>query len=142
MKRLLHVARMALWLALVIMTPALLSAQARCGLHTVQGSYGFYYTSGVPGSPSYGIGVGVVTFDGTGKATSTETVSLSGQILSATSSVAYTVNPDCTGTITWTYPDFGGLVVQGKLVITDNGKGIYTIGTDSGSLSYGVYTRQ
>lgn len=128
--------------ALCIMAPALLSAQAHCGLQTLQASYAFYYTSGVPGTPSYGVGVGVVTFDGAGKATSTETVSVGGSIIPAVSSVTYTVKPNCTGTITWTYPDFGGLVVHADLVIADNGKTIYTIGTDSGSMSYGIYTRQ
>lgn len=127
--------------AAVILAPNAM-AQAKCNLETIKGSYGFYYTSGIPGSPSYGIGVGVVSFDGAGKGTSTETVSLSGTILEATSSATYTVNEDCTGTISWTYPDFGGLVVNGRIVITDNGKSIITIGTDAGSLSYGIYTKQ
>ena len=136
------VAKFALLVALITMAPGLLSAQTQCGPQTLHASFGFYYTSGVSGTPTYGVGIGVVSFDGAGKATSSETVSISGTILRATSSVTYTVNPDCTGTITWTYPDFGDLVVHADLVIADNGKTIYTIGTDAGSLSYGVYTRQ
>ncbi len=140
----LNSAKMALLLAVITAAPAVLSAQPRCGLHTIQGSYGFYYTSGIPGGTPYGIGVGVVTFDGAGKGTSTETASVNPLgIFTATSSVEYTVDPDCTGTITWTYPpEFGNLVVNAKFVITDNGKGFYTIGTDAGSMSYGVFTRQ
>lgn len=142
MSRVLSTTKVALFLALVVIVPASVSAQPRCGAQTLQGSYAFYYTSGVPGTPSYGIGVGVVSFDGAGKGTSTETVSVNGTVFRATSSVTYTVEANCSGTITWTYPDFGNLTVRADLAIADNGKTIYTLGTDAGSLSYGVYTRQ
>ncbi len=135
-------AKLVLLVAVIVIVPASVSAQPRCGLQTLHGSYAFYYTSGVPGTPAYGVGVGVVSFHGAGKGTSTETVSVSGEILRATSSVAYTTKEDCTGSITWTYPAFGNLVVTADFAIADNGKTIYTIGTDAGSLSYGVYAKQ
>ena len=137
-----NLGKMGMLLALLTVAPALSSALGRCDVQSLQSSYAFYYTSGIPGTPAYGVGVGVVSFDGAGKGVSTETVSINGAIMRARSDVSYTVKPNCTGTITWTYPDFGGLVVRGDIVISDNAKTIYTIGTDDKSLSYGVYTRQ
>ena len=46
--------------------------------------------------------LGVLTFDGAGNLTGFDTVSFNGAIYERTITGTYTVNPDCTGTISWT----------------------------------------
>ena len=135
--------KVALLLALMTIATGFLSAQPQCYVHSLRGGYAGSYTSGVIGTPTGGVGVGVQTFDGAGRGSSIETVSINGTIVrGARATIRYTVNLDCTGTITWTYPDFGNLVVKADFVLTDNLKMLYTIGTDAGSISTGVFTKQ
>ncbi len=136
-------ARVIFLVLLVTMASGVASAQGQCGLQTLKGTFAFHYTGGLPGTPAYGVGIGVVSFDGTGKGSHTETVSINGAIFKGVpADVEYTVKPNCSGTITWTYPTFGGLKVEGEFVIADNGKSMYATGTDEGSISLGFYTRQ
>jgi hypothetical protein len=82
--------------------------------------------------------VGTFTFDGSGNVTGASTSSQNGNIGRATQTGTYTVNADCTGTITVQVTP-GGYSSHYSFVIDDNGSGFQFICTDSGPISI-VYT--
>lgn len=84
--------------------------------------------------------IGIETFDGNGNTTFTETASFGGMIVQTAISGKYTVNPDCTGSITGKFPD--GSTGHLSFVIADNGKAIYWMEADTGVNLSGVLTRQ
>jgi len=53
---------------------------------------------------------------------------------------SYTVNDDCTGTTTTTFPN--GFVVTGNIVIVDNGKEILMVISNQGEVGTGTLKRQ
>jgi hypothetical protein len=68
--------------------------------------------------------VGTIFFDGDGNVLQTTTVSLNGTIIpSRTATGTYTVNSDCTGSITLTLPPPAG-VSQSNVVIVDSIRGL------------------
>src|SRR3954452_8592829 len=125
-------ARLALVVGLMGMAPGLASAQApRCS--TLTGTYAALATGTlvIPGSaaPAPFNAVAIQTFDGAGKWTATESANFNGTILrNAPLSGTYTLNPDCTGTMTAKFPD--GTLGRQDFVVADGGKLIYAIGVD------------
>ncbi len=112
-----------------------------CSLATLNGSYGltfhgFTTTSAIP-APINAFapvaGGGIVTFDGEGNLSSSETVSLGGQILSGTFPGTYTVNSNCTGSLTINFgPGSAGHL---NFVIVRNGREILAVSTDPGNVA-------
>jgi hypothetical protein len=108
-------------------------------LQTLKGNYGFR------GDGTFiGVGllsaVGLQSFDGQGNAQGSETANLNGFPTHSTFAGNYTVNDDCTGTITETFDNgFSGTF---DIVIVDNGKEIFAIASaPPGGVFTAVYKR-
>jgi hypothetical protein len=114
-------------------------AEGKCNLLTVKGSYGYLNTG------SFGVvplaSVGTITFDGAGLVSGNDTNSFGGTVSSNPFTGSYTVNADCTGTVAVSF--FGGaFTINNNMVIVDNGKEIFVIETNPGSVATGVFKRQ
>ncbi len=118
-----------------------------CSNATLQGSFGYTSTgtlllSFVP-APYAGpfAEVGRQTFDGKGNTDATAFTSSNGNPQAVTITGTYTVNPDCTGTMTLYVLPFMS-TVQADFVIDDDGAEIRYIDTDSGVVESRVYHKQ
>ena len=117
-----------------------------CSNATLRGSFGYTSTgtllpSFVP-PPFAGpfAEVGRQTFDGKGNTNATGTLSANGNIFSrVTFEGTYTVNPDCTGSMTLS-SSLG--VSHADFVIDDDGTELRLLFTDSGVVESRVYSRQ
>lgn len=123
---------------------ALASAQpARaCTAASLDGKYAFKI-SGWQGSGAAAVpfaAVGVQTFDGRGGFTATNTTSFGGAVIrNFTFRGAYTVNADCTGSMT---ADFGnGVTATQDFVIVSKGKKIYGIAADQETTWSGTFRK-
>jgi len=85
--------------------------------------------------------VGRQTFDGKGNTDATATLSANGNIVKVTIAGTYTVNPDCTGTMTLNVSPLGA-IVHADLVIGGDGAELRAIVTDSGVVESRVYGTQ
>lgn len=127
-------ARLALITGLMALAPSLANAQTpRCTVLT--GTYAFTFNGAAisPGAPNATPfnGVGIQTFDGTGKWTATESANFGGFVVrSVPFSGTYTLNADCTGTMTAKFAD--GSTGRQDFVVADGGKTIYAVGVDQG----------
>lgn len=110
-------------------------AQSGCSAGTLTGNYAFSnpgFTT--PGSPVKGIevpfaAVGVFAFDGAGNISTSYTFAFKGVVSQGlTSSGTYTVNSDCTGSISFTTGDAAGLNLN--MVIIGGGTEIFGIETN------------
>jgi hypothetical protein len=118
-----------------------------CSNATLQGSFG--YTSTGTLLPSYvpppfagPFGeAGRQTFDGKGETRATATLSANGNITNVTIEGTYTVNRDCTGSMTLNVSPLDA-TVHAFFVIDDDGTEIRAIGTDSGLIETRVYKKQ
>jgi hypothetical protein len=77
--------------------------------------------------------VGTQTFDGNGGTTSTAMISAGGMLIPLTITGTYTVNPDCTGTMTLQVAPFNA-TVHVFFVIDDTETGFQAMETDPGDL--------
>ena len=124
------------------------SAKAKeCSKATLQGSFGYTSTGTLLDSyvpPPYAGPFGEVgrqTFDGKGHTSATATTSSNGNIAPVTIEGTYTVNPDCTGSMTLKVSPFDS-TVHADIVIDDDGAEIRAIGSDSGLVETRVYHKQ
>ena len=125
-------------LAVVVTTTTTSTVYAQCSNATLTGSYGFKQDgfgtrNGKPAKLGNTIPfatVGVVTFDGAGNAsfTTTSVFNSSGAEFFEAIPGTYTVNSDCTGTVT--IDDFG---LHFNIVTVGGGKEFFAIQTDIGS---------
>ena len=105
-----------------------------CSNATLQGTFAYTSTGSITAPPALAgpvAEVGTQTFDGTGATTATATVSQNGNILQLTITGTYTVNPDCTGTLTLQVSPIG-VTVHVFFVIDDSGSEFQAIETGSG----------
>src|SRR5262249_48934727 len=86
-------------------------------------------------------GVSILTFDGNGGVTAAGMSSLNGNIVAGTSKGTYTVNPDCTGTLTVVLSPLG-ITVHDFFAIADGGNELSLLVTDSGTVISCVARRQ
>ena len=108
--------------ALLIMASGALAA-SNCTNATVKGTYAF-----ITNATSFSL-VGFATFDGAGNWSSTYTSSVNGTIYLDQQLVGtYTVNSDCTATLTDTTDD-----LHYWAVIPNHGEDVFAIQTDAGS---------
>jgi hypothetical protein len=130
MKRILSVL-----LALAAVAALVPAVHAQCTNATLTGNYGFTFSGfqfrGMKGMSLPWQGVGLMTFDGAGNASGNFTFSLNGQIATSPYAATYTVNPDCTGSVTGT-PPIGG--ANATLVIVSGGAEVFAVDTST----YGV----
>jgi hypothetical protein len=121
-----------------------------CSNATLHGGFGYTSTgtllASIPGLPPPLAGpfaeVGRQTFDGKGNTDATATLSANGNIQPVTIAGTYTVNPDCTGSMTLTVSPLG-LISHLDFVIGDDGAELRAIVTDSGGfVESRVYSKQ
>jgi hypothetical protein len=123
------------------------AAAKECSKANVHGIFGYSSTgtlldSYVPAPYAGPFGeVGRQAFDGRGNTSGTATTSSNGNIAPVTFQGTYTVNPDCTGSMTLNVSPFDS-VVHADFVIDDDGAQLRAIGTDSGLIETRVYSKQ
>jgi hypothetical protein len=124
------------------------SAKAKeCSKASVHGIFGYSSTgtlldSYVPAPYAGPFGeVGRQAFDGRGNTSATATTSSNGNIAPVTIEGTYTVNPDCTGSMTLHVSPFDS-TVHADFVIGNDGAELRAIGSDSGVVETRVYSKQ
>ena len=102
-----------------------------CSVATLRGSYGFTFTgtANTPGGPSQRGGVGRIVFDGLGNLIGTVTANTDGAVLRRTFVGTYTVEADCTGSLSNTFTDALDGHATFDVVIDDDGREYRTITT-------------
>lgn len=135
MKRILSMLLLAVLSATLV--PAVY-AQGGCTNATLKGNYGFNFNGFIaPGKSPKGREVpwdvvGVFTADGAGNVSISYTAAINGTADTAqTASGSYTVNPDCTGSVSYTAGDAAGLTFN--MVILGGGEEVFAISTTAGS---------
>ena len=124
--------------ALVLSLAPLATAQDRgCSNATLRGTFAYTSTGSIATPPAIAgpfVEVGTQTFDGNGGTTATATSSQNGNISTLTVIGTYTLNPDCTGTMTLqvTFPGIPTFPVDVSFVVDDGGNGFQAIETDPG----------
>lgn len=109
-----------------------------CSARTLHGTYVFRSQGTFPdGSP--GVFVGTQTFDGVGLVQSSNTGSIGGFIIKDSGTLTYTVNSDCTGTLTLVLPQ---MTINWDIFIADNGKKILAVIANPGFVFSAEYTKQ
>jgi len=114
-----------------------------CSAATLKGTYaltfsGFFTRDPVPAAINAFIpvaGGGLVTFDGNGNLSASETVSVGGLISPVNVPGTYTVNSDCTGSLTTANAHL-------NLVIVRNGREILAVNTDQGHVVVDNFIKQ
>jgi hypothetical protein len=118
-----------------------------CSKANVHGIFGYSSTgtlldSYVPAPYAGPFGeVGRQAFDGRGNTSGTATTSSNGNIAPVTFAGTYTVNADCTGSMTLNVSPFES-TVHAAFVIDEEGVELRAIGTDSGLIETRVYRKQ
>ena len=115
------------------LVPTVQAAASSCSLSTLRGSYGYTATGTIPGIGDLAA-VGIIFYDGAGHVRGTDTAAASiGVIEARTFTGTYTVDGDCTGTITLRFdaPTFSGLATA-DFVIVNKGTKVLGIQTTPG----------
>jgi len=116
-----------------------------CSEASLQGSFGFTSTGNLLALPPPSAGpfgeIGRQTFDGRGGTDATATASTNGNINRFTIQGTYTVNPDCTGSMTLFVSPINR-TVNLDFVIDDGGDEVRAIVTGTGTVETRVYTKQ
>jgi hypothetical protein len=120
-----------------------------CTTNKIKGSFGFFQQGSIVGLtpiPIPAADVGVFHADGYGNLTGSEVVNVGGQVFSDTfTDGTYEVNPDCTGTATWTAVFSDGRPSQTRkasLVVSDKFEEIYILSTAPGTVLVGTARKQ
>ncbi len=128
--------------------PRAYAVNHKCSNASLQGSYGYTATGTLlpTGAPPPFAGpfaeVGRQTFNGSGDTSGAATLSANGNTQKVTVSGTYTVNPDCTGSMTLNVAPLG-VTSHLDFVIDNDSLQIRTISTDpSIAVETRVYTRQ
>ena len=114
-----------------------------CSTETLEGCYATNITGSIVAFGPIGAvaDVGVLTFDGDGNVSQVSTVSLNGTVLPGRIGMGtYTVNPDCTGSLTLHFPP--ALESTSNFVIANHGREIELINTGAGRVLSGVAKKQ
>ena len=126
-------------ISLVLVTLALaassaVTAQAGCTDLTIKGSYAFTVHGQIltPNGPLLVDGIARTTFDGNGNLTQVDAVAINGHIplVWRPGTGTYTVNSDCTGTMTLI--NAGQPTLHLAILVSQSGNHIHTVVTDPG----------
>jgi len=106
---------------------AVVHADGGCSAASIQGTYAVHgqgtFLVPIPGfpAPPFPFGeAGIATFDGAGKLFGKTTVNAGGLLLTPTFTGTYTVNSDCTGSVT--VQSNAGFTIQEAIVVIGGGK--------------------
>ncbi len=121
-------------LALVVSSP-LISHASACSNSTIRGSYAYTIHGQVflPNGPTLLInGLARTTFDGEGNLTELDAISANGNVAPGwvSNTGTYSVNPDCTGTITVT--NGNQPQIHGQMIVAQSGNTIHEMLIDPG----------
>jgi hypothetical protein len=136
-----------LLLTVVLAQSALAADSQPCRLlnATLKGAYVITFT-GTAGGPAFNnnpgpfAAVGIIVFDGRGNLEVRATTSILGFILPGHFSGTYTLNPDCTGTMTWTTGSTFEIPTN-YFVSTPHGRHISILQTNEGTIITGTASR-
>jgi len=122
-------------LVMVLGASSQVTARGReCTDSTIKGSYAFTIHGQIltPGGPLLVDGIAKTTFDGNGELTQVAAVAINGNIpvVWSPSTGAYTVNSDCTGTMTLI--STGQPPLHFAIVVSQSGNHIHTVVTEPG----------
>ena len=123
-------------LTLALAASSTLTAHARaCSNLTIQGTYAFtlHGTVFLPDTSTLLIdGIAKQTYDGRGNLTQLDAVATNGNMAPGwrPGTGTYSVNPDCTGTLTLSVPGLQDLHIQ--FIVAQSGKTIHQVVTDPG----------
>ncbi len=121
-------------LALGLAASSAVTAHASCNNFTIKGSYAFTVHGQIftPNGPLLVDGIAKTTFDGNGNLTQVDAVAVNGQIplVWRPGTGTYTLNSDCTGTMTLVNQDQPPLHLA--IVVSHAGDIIHTVVTDPG----------
>jgi hypothetical protein len=115
-----------------------------CTDATLKGTFAYTNTGFLTDPPPLAgpfAGVGTQTLDGNGATTATAWVSQNGNVLLVTLTGTYTVNPDCTGTLTLDISPVG-ITAHAFFVIENDGAEFRAINIDPGQVVTTVARRQ
>jgi hypothetical protein len=124
--------------------PGAQAADKGCSDASLTGTFAYTTTGSILAPPALAgpfASVGTQTFDGIGGTTATATVSQNGNIVSVTIKGTYTVNPNCTGTMTLQISPVA-LTTHLFFVIDQNNGEFQALQTDSGIVVTGIARRQ
>jgi hypothetical protein len=131
---------MKLRIGLILVVAALAASSAvqagarECTNSTIRGTYAFTIHGEIltPGGPVLVDGIAKTTFDGDGEVTQVSAVAINGNIplVWSPATGAYTVNSDCTGTMTQISTDQRTL--HFAIIVSQSGNHIHTVVTDPG----------
>jgi hypothetical protein len=121
-------------IALIVSYP-LTSHASACSNSTIRGSYAYTIHGQVflPNGPTLLInGLARTTFDGEGNLTELDAISANGNVAPGwvSNTGTYSVNPDCTGTITVT--NGNQPLIHGQMIVAQSGNTIHEMLIDSG----------
>jgi hypothetical protein len=100
------------------------AATRNCSLTTLKGSYGYTAAGTIPGVGDF-VAVGIFTSDGAGQVSGADTAAATiGVNEQRTFSGTYTVDADCTGSLTLQFvaPTFAGLVTADIVIVKKSGR--------------------
>ncbi len=122
-------------LVMALAASSAVTAHAReCTDSTIKGTYAFTIHGQIltPNGPLLVDGIAKTTFDGRGELTQVSAVAINGNIplIWSPSTGTYTVNSDCTGTITQIGKD--ELTLHFAILVSQSGNHIHTVVTDPG----------
>ncbi len=123
--------------ALALGTAPAANAQLSCSDATLKGTFAYTSTGFITAPPSLAGPVaemGTQTFDAAGNTTATATLSQNGNVGPVSITGTYTVNADCTGTMTLqvSIPGIPAFPLHVSFVMDDNGKEFQAMETDAG----------
>ena len=106
-----------------------------CSNQVLKGSYGFYRTGVDTDGPT--VSIGIIVYDGHGNGTVNQSISFAGAFeFDLAGGFTYQIDDDCTGKA------FNGDGVETtRIVVFDDGKGVYLMGEREGSAVIGVGSR-
>jgi hypothetical protein len=121
-------------IALILSSP-LTSHASACSNSTIRGSYAYTIHGQVflPNGPTLLInGLARTTFDGEGNLTELDAISANGNVAPGwvSNTGTYSVNPDCTGTITVT--NGNQPLIHGQMIVAQSGNTIHEMLIDPG----------
>jgi hypothetical protein len=121
-------------IALILSSP-LTSYASACSNSTIRGSYAYTIHGQVflPNGPTLLInGLARTTFDGEGNLTELDAISANGNVAPGwvSNTGTYSVNPDCTGTITVT--NGNQPLIHGQMIVAQSGNTIHEMLIDPG----------
>jgi hypothetical protein len=129
--------RMAVMLSFAALTAITNSAQAQCSLQVLKGQYVLagrgYIEPGDPGVQR--VHRGLLVFDGTGNVTGKQSSSRAGKIGHEKLQGTYTLDSDCSGTMTFGSVAKPGAQIHWDVYVTQDGKTGEMLRTDDGSMA-------